>query len=327
MRSFVRLGLLACTATLPVAAQTSCSTSHLSAAATNVTAIRHKLHAQSTPADDGTVPAPVAAQLGELKDALADAAAAAFACAPASASAEQLQSGLAKALHANEATGPEALPQTKDGKDLGAYGSELAVQVFELFGTPRLFEVDFRYGIECGDDNLLLVYEAASDAAPDGWHRQLRWDAATYNSVGDALGDFVLLTPLSGDPQHPTWRYLVAHGHPGCGATPRPSHFDLDLLTPTINAGKPQLAWHFEHPYTQGAVIPRLATTEDTIEFRLTPGPPSEVSEKAAAPVEHPEVYRFHMTTDGRIEPSPSSSTNEGSATVSAAPEGSATRH
>ena len=322
MRPLVLLGLLALCSALPTVAQTACSPAELGSAARVVAVTRQKLHGQAVPESDPVVPAVVGEQLARLKDALTLAAHATFSCASPAASADQLQRQLADALHANLAQAAETTVQTRGGKELGAYGSDLAVQVFELFGKPRILEVDFRYGVACGDDHLLLVYEAAGDSASDSWHERLRWDTAQYRTVGDAIGDFVLLTPLTGSYKNPTWRYLVAHGHPGCGDTPRPSQFDLDLLTPTADPRKPTVAWHFQHAYTQGDTVPRLATTEDSINFQLVPAPPNGAEDnspggKAKASPPPATTYRFHLTASGRVEPSPAATSDEGSNSAS----------
>ncbi|HLI76074.1 MAG TPA: hypothetical protein VKV02_03945, partial [Acidobacteriaceae bacterium] len=313
MRLFVRFAILGLGSVAPLRAQGSCAPGALAEAAKTVAAVRHSLHGQSVGESDPVVPAAVAQQLMQLKDSLALAAEAAFACAPVTSTPDALQSTLSAALHANVASAAEqAVVDVKARRDIGAYGSDLAVQVFQLFGKPKFYEVDFRYGIECGDDNLLLVYEAAGDT--DGaWRKRLRWDAPTYRTVGDAIGDFVMLTPLTGNDQHPSWRFVVAHGQPACGKLPRPSQFDLDLLSPASDGSRPTVDWHFEHAYTNGTnTVPRLATTEDTIDVQLTSAP--EIPGKKPAKPPTVESYRFHLTADGRIEPSPASAESEGPA-------------
>ncbi len=250
------------------------------------------------PENDPNVPAQAAAQLGQMKQALASAADAAFACADGSASAEALQTQLAEALHANIATATGTV-ETRDKRDYGAYGSDLSVQVFQLSGRPKYVEVDFRYGVECGDDNLLMVFEAADDHASSRWHESLRWSAPAYATVSDALGDFAMLTPLTGSSKSPSWRFLVAHGHPGCGNA-RQSQFDLDLLSPTTDPAKPKVEWHFEHAYIEDHVVPRLATTEDTVEFRIQH---EGRTGKGAGPADAVESFHFRLTADGQLEP------------------------
>ena len=290
---------------LPAAASTqaSCSSSALPEAAKQVIAVRHQLHEQTVGENDPKVPATVATQLGQFKDALANAAQAAFACAPADVSPEDLEKTLATALHANQSSASETVIETKNKRDLGAYGSDLSVQVFPLYSSPRYFEVDFRYGVECGDDNLLLVFETGGAHATAGsphWQPVLRWGAPTYNTVADAYGDFVLLTPLSGFPGQRNWRFVVAHGQPGCGAATRPSHFDLDLLEPSDDPAHPQVVWHLEREYLR-AETPRLSTTEDTLTFELAP--PEKNGKTAKAPPMHGDTYRFQVGKDNQVQP------------------------
>ncbi len=328
MRPYFCLGLLALGSVLSAAAQTACSPGELGVAARTVAFTRQKLHSKAVAQSDPVVPSEIAGQLAQLKDALALAARATFSCAPWEVSPKQLQTKLADALSANLALAPETSVETRGGKELGVYASDLQVQIFELFGKPRIFEVDFRYGVACGDDHLLLVFEATKDSAPDSWRERLRWDSAQYKTVGDAFGDFVLLTPLTGSYKNPTWHYLVAHGHPGCGDTPRPSKFDLDLLTPTEDPERPTVVWHFQHAYTQGDTVPRLATTEDTIDFQIVPAAPSSAEDKSPdrtrKPLSSPaETYRFHLTASGNVEPSPLPRTDEGSTSAPTASQSS----
>ncbi len=309
MHVTARLALIATASTLPLAAQTVCTPPALNLAAKSVAAIRHTLHDSAVPEQDPTVPPAIAAQLTQLKDALTRAADAAFACASASAGPDLLQTTLANALHANLTPAAESSAITRNKQDIGAYGSDLSVEIFQLTNTPKFFEVDFRYGIECGDDNLLLIYEAVPGNTHPGWQQRLRWDAPTYKTVADALGDFVMLTPLTGDFRHPDWRFIIAHGQPGCSPAPRPTQFDLDLLAPSTDPAKPTLAWHFEHPYTQTqATLPRLATTDDGIDFRIQSGDPDPTSAHRSSKTSTPtgeEVYRFRLTGNGLVEPLP----------------------
>ncbi|MGI4827006.1 MAG: hypothetical protein ACRYFU_02280 [Janthinobacterium lividum] len=302
-------------------AQSACSVAALPQASKTAIAVRHQLQEQAVGENDPRVPPAVAAQLAQMKDALAQAADAAFACAPANAAPEDLEKILATALHANLAQASETVLVTRNKKDLGAYGSDLAVQVFPLFSSPRYYEVNFRYGVECGDDNLLLIYAANSGAADSGvagpatsvsgtttagttaWHPVLRWGAPSYTTVGDAYGDFVLLTPLSGFPGQRNWRFVVAHGQPGCAAAAGPSHFDLDLLEPTADPAQPQVVWHLEHPYRRSDV-PRLSTTEDTLTFEVSAPEKTGKSGGTANGKPNPAtVYRFHVGKDNKVDP------------------------
>lgn len=287
--------------------QTACSSAALPGATRAVALVRHGLHGVAVGELDPVVPPAVAAQLGRLKDALTASAVAAMACSPADITPEALQTTLATALHANLSGDSETVLVTPAHKDLGAYGSDLEVQVLPLSNTPRHLEINFRYGIECGDDNLLLVFRQNAGR----WQQVLRWDAPAYTRVSDAFGDFVLLTPLTGLPEHPNWRAVVAHGRPGCSAADSQDHgsrFDLDVLQPGPDPAHPTVAWHFDHPY-QGSDTPRLGTTEDTLTFELLPAPSTDKAngngrQKSSGTVSPAaQLYRYRIDSDNKVQP------------------------
>lgn len=311
MRPILPTVLFGFALSLSASSQTACSPGALPEAARTVASIRHGLHGVAVGELDPVVTPAVAAQLGHLKDALARAAAAAMACSAPAVTAETLDNTLAGALHANLSDAAETVLVTPSHKDLGAYGSDLQVQVLSLSPSPATFEIDFRYGVECGDDNLLLVYRLGS-TPNTRWGEILRWDAPAYHTVGDAFGDFILLTPLTGLPDGPNWRAVVAHGHPGCSTTENRSRFDLDLLQPSTDPAHPDVVWHMDQPYTRGD-SPRLATTEDSLTFELLPPEPEKpkfptktaqaASEIHAAGRASPrQIYRYRITADNRAQ-------------------------
>jgi hypothetical protein len=278
-------------------APAACGPGALSQAARSVITLRHQMHTEAVGELDPNVPARIGTQLAELKSDLAQAADAAFACAAPSATPEELQDKLAAALHANLSTAAETAV-IRGKNDVGAYGSDLSVQVFPLYNSPRFYEVDFRFGVECGDDNLLLVYRA-DPAGSARWQPVLRWGAPSYNTVGDAFGDFILLTPLSGFQGARNWRFVVAHGHPGCNGESAPSRFDLDLLEPTADPAAPTVAWHFSQSYRRSEV-PRLSTTEDTLTFQLRS---PDTAKGHTGQTTAAQTFRFHVTRDNKVEP------------------------
>lgn len=302
MHFMVRTALFGAALSLSAGAQVACSAGALPEAGKAVAATRHALHTVAVGELDPVVPAPVAAQLGRLKDELAGAAQAAMACAGSTATPEALQQTLAGALHANLSGDSETVLVTTTHKDLGAYGSDLDVQVLPLSNAPRYLEIDFRYGVECGDDNLLLVYKQA----PGGWQQVLRWDAPAYRNVSDALGDFVLLTPLTGFPGQENWRAVAVHGEPSC-STDKHSRFSLDVLQPAADPAHPTVAWHLDRPYRRGDT-PRLLTTEDTITFQLVPPAPEpgkgQAKGKSSDTAPFPrETYRYRMDKNNQVQP------------------------
>ncbi len=264
--------------------------------------LRHELYEQAVLENDTKIPATVAIKLGDLKAALAAAAQAAFRCAPASVTPEAMEKTLAEALGANLASAADTPIETRGKKELGAYGSDLAVQVFPLSGSPKYFQVDFRYSVACGDDNLLLVFVTGTGTGSPttaAWQEVLRWGAPAYHDVKDAYGDFLLMTPLSGFPGQRNWRFVVAHGQPGCGTAESPSHFDLDVLEPTADPIRPTVIWHLERQYQRNQV-PRLSTTEDTLTFEL--GPPEKLSKTAKVPAPT-DTLRYRIGKDNHVEP------------------------
>ena len=320
MRIAVSSALLGCALSFPAYAQTTCAATALPQAARVVAAVRHQLHGEAVGELDPVVPAPIAGQLAQLKNALAQAADAAMACAAPTITPESLQKTLADALHANLSAESETTLVTAAGKDRGAYGSDLDVQVLPLSSSPsspRYLEIDLRYGVECGDDNLLLVYKQtggakqADDKQPGGgWRPVLRWDAPGYRNIGGAFGDFILLTPLTGLADKPNWRVVVAHGQPSCYADDShsrfDSRFDLDLLQPGADPAHPAVVWHLERPYRR-TDTPRLATTEETLTFQLLPQATARPQEKSKSGNPHSaapaaQIYRYRVSSDNQVE-------------------------
>lgn len=298
------LGLLS---SVSAAAQPACDPMALPQAAHQVAELQKLLHDTAVPENDPEVPREVATQLMQLKDELQQAARAAFACAPGDAEPEAVQKTLTEALHTHP-PGAESTIETHGNKDIGTYGAELEVQVFPLYGSPRYYEVDFRYGVECGDDNLLMIFGADKPRDPSPWHQVLRWDAPRYTTVGDAFGDFTMMTPLSGFPGQRNWRFVVARGKPGCGPVNGTSEFTLDVLEPTADPAHPTVVWHLQHPYVRSQE-PRLSTTEDTLTFELSaPSQSSAKSTKAKVP-SHPDTFRFHISKDNHVEALPATDT------------------
>lgn len=297
MRRLLHFLLLPIVTSAAAGAQNSCVPKALPDASAAVARIRHTLHEEAVGEDDPRIPPAIGDNILQLKAALATAAEAAFACAPDDATPESLEGTLANALHANAAGGDTPV-ELRNGKETGLYGSDLGVQVFTLYSSPKYIEVDFRYGLSCGDDNLLLVFVKGSSPGP--WREVLHWGAPHYSDVGDAYGDFILMTPVAGFPSDRNWRFVVAHGSPACDAGKNVSHFTLDLLEPTPDSADPHVAWHLEHPYGRGEV-PRLSTTEDTLTFQLSA--PEGKGAKQNSSSSLATSYRFHVSKDNKVEP------------------------
>jgi len=210
------------------------------------------------------------AQIGALKNAIANAVAATMACTTTSEDAPAIQAKLAEALKANLPEKPfqpsvAKSDETSNGPvyDDQVYGAGIKVAVSAPANAIQLRAIEVSFGIECGDDTMLLIYATSAD----GWTEALRWQSPDYKEISGAFGDFFLVSILSGDDAPATWRAVVAHGTPWC--TSRFSGFDLDVLAPTADPTHPQIVWHTQRGYSRGDYESRLRSTGDIFEFRI----------------------------------------------------------
>jgi hypothetical protein len=211
-------------------------------------------------------------QIAGFKDTLVAATDAVMRCEPANATAEQLQKDLVGQFHANQPESPVADPFR--------YGANLQVKVSTAAAEPSLRIVELRFQIECGEDTVLLVYEpvrrssqvmSVSGAHVDsgtavGLVRTLRWQAAPYEEISGAFGNFFEYVVLPGQDGKP-WRLVVAHGTDWC--TSRWSGYKIDLIEP--QAGAVRLVWHDQQGYVRED-DPRLIARPNGFELRLDVG-------------------------------------------------------
>jgi hypothetical protein len=234
-----------------------------------------------------------------FKDSLAGATDVILLCESSNTPAEQLQKDLARLLHANQ-------PQPIQSDD--RYGGDLKVIVSTPVAAPQLRIVELRFTISCGEDSVLLVYEPSERNAqlissvgehvdsgmPNGLIRTLRWQAAPYDQISGAFGDFFQYVLTAGQNEKP-WRLVVAHGTPWCTSTW--SGFQIDLLEP--QPGAPRVVWHDREFYRRGDVAPKLTLRPNGFELR------AEVNT-----IEHDQlfrkgVYRYAVDDDTvrRVQP------------------------
>ncbi len=153
----------------------------------------------------------------------------------------------------------------EDAPTAGDFGGDLTVTVTTPYAGLLL--VDESFGIECGEDHMLLGYSNASGK----WRRILRWQAPPYDKVSGAFGDIFdieLLTPMhEGKPV-----LLVVHGTPWCTSTMSGFAMDTFAVDPTRNVSTP--FWHGEHGYRRADDVPPFAfslkTTHDGFEIRAS---------------------------------------------------------
>lgn len=217
---------------------------------------------------DTEVPPALRVKIAGFKDTLVAGVDAVMDCEAANATAEKLQKDLVGQFHANQ---PVA------SKIDWHYGANLQVKVTAPVAQTSLRIVELSFDIECGGDTILLAYELArrnsqvisvagahvDSGTPDGLGRVLRWQAAPYEEINGAFGDFfeyVVLPAQDGKP----WRLAVAHGEPWCTSTM--SGLNLDLIEP--EPGGAHVVWSTKQIYRRGDSSPRLVLRPNGFELR-----------------------------------------------------------
>jgi hypothetical protein len=173
---------------------------------------------------------------------------------------------LAEGLNANRKEADSVDSNTPESKMMdGIYGAGLRVKAKELLRTPLTLAIQVNFGVDCGGDNVLLVYAWKQGR----WQRVLLWQAPDYDTVGGAFGDFFeyQLIPHGG---REGWALSVAYGHPWCSS--RWSGFDMDVLEPIEGQAAPRVLMHLNEGYVRFEVEPRMKLMPDGFELRLEVG-------------------------------------------------------
>jgi hypothetical protein len=249
-------------------AQENCSHEALQDKATRVKSTQEKLLAVKV-GDEGMdtdVQPSTQKLIQEFKNVLAATVAEYMNCTPPAVSnVKQFEAGLAGLVGAN---GPEppthSTPREASEFVDQIYGSHLSLSVARPTAQSQLLSVKFTFGINCGDDNMLLIYERRNGR----WSRVLLWQSGNYSTSAGAFGDFFsfLFVPR-GEPVG--WVLAVAHGMPWC--TSRWSGFDLDVIQPSHGEMPQEVLFHREAGYVRSEeveMMPRAAG----FELRLTTG-------------------------------------------------------
>jgi len=253
-----RLLIVMCLAALVCSglhAESGCS---LGVTAGKASQLRTQLQAVRLAEDmQDTVDPNVRRDIHALKDALAAVTDARMACThDDSQGADAVQGDLAAALQANQP------PNNQVRADAPVYGSSLVVNVQRTATSPAMLLVQWGFGIECGDDNLLLAYAFRNGS----WLLLMRWQSKDYDKISDAYGDSFAYTALPG----PTPRLVVFHGTPWC--TSRWSGFGLDVLEPGKSVDTPHVLFHHGDGYVRGDFETVLKPRPDGFELRVEVG-------------------------------------------------------
>jgi hypothetical protein len=264
----------------PVLAQSACDTDLIvSALRTRQAQLAEgKVEEMST-----DVPELTRTRLSGLKDALAALVETTMHCTPAGADAAAIQTQLAKLMGTDR---PVA-------KDAPAYGVGLKVAVAAPANAPQLRAVTVSYGIECGDDSMLLLYEPG----PNGWKRTMRWQSPEYKQISGAFGDFFEYAVVPGIAPGAPVKIAVAHGHPWC--TSRFSGFSIDLLEGVTDGNAPKALWHRDEGYVRDEAAPRMMARPDGFELR------AQVGTIETEQLTRRGVFRYKVSGDAveRVQP------------------------
>jgi hypothetical protein len=267
-------------------AQQPCSQARLQSMANKVHAAEKDLRSFHVDEMEDAVPEQVSHKLDDLKSASAGLANAAMNCVSISATADEITTRLSKVLHGDQLT------QTKKpaGSGDSGYGYDLTVHAIRPPNASSLLEIDFSFGIECGDDHMLLVYASENGA----WNELMRWQAKPLEKISDAFGDLFVSAVLPGpDPGKTRPFVVVAHGKPWC--TSRFSGFNIDVLTPGPKPESPEVAWHTERPYSRGDYESRLKPSGDAFELRVN------AATMDPTVYERNVIYRYRIGERGQV--------------------------
>jgi len=240
-------GFLLLTLTTPLRADEACFQSRLNQLAAGVKDVQQQLLAVKVEEMDTSVPPSTPQQIRNFKDALAAAVDSYVECQQGSTVvAKAFENYLAVQLGANEperaaSTDPEKIPEQRPQ----VYGADLKLAVKKPDAKANVIGVQISFGVACGADTMLLLYEWRDQT----WRPVLRWQSGDYNEVSGAYGDFFeyVIVP---EAKPGKWAVAVAHGRPWC--TSRWSGFGLDIIE-TARGGVPQnLLFHKDGGYDRG---------------------------------------------------------------------------
>ncbi len=239
---------------------------------------------------DESVPPALQAQIANFKDALTALADAALSCAPADVDPKSIKLGLVSELHANRPVKQEVYDPKEPPQLDHIYGDEITVKVTRPTNPPKLLVVDLGFGIECGDDHVLLTYEYRDNK----WQQTLRWQSPDYDRVSGAFGDYFQYGVLP-QSDSPGWKLVTFHGFPWC--TSNLSAFYLDLLQPGEDSSPTVLA--HEKGYYRRDTEPVMKPAAGGIQLRMTG------NSLDGNIVMRPVIYRYLVVEDKleRVQP------------------------
>ena len=248
--------------------------------------LRRNLLAVDVVWDGPPFPASSSERFEQFKAALTRVADLTMACEATGTAPAALQKHLALMLHANR---PQPPQKVSDGENMykpekGILAGDLRVRVKPALTSLRLLTVEFNFGLECGFDSILIVYEQT----PEGWKDVLRWRSRNIEDVLQAFGDFFDYAVLPGDGGE-TWRVVALHGSPWC--TSNMSEFTIDLLAASSNADSPKVVQSVSREYRRWEQ-PKFSTQGNIFTLR------TEVDNDESDIMTRKAIFRYQLDGD-----------------------------
>jgi hypothetical protein len=227
MKSFGLL-IAAATLTLTSAAQAdTCSQRDITRTATMVLDTNRTLSALPVPEDKQTEVSPAGRKaISTMKDRLNDYTFATMRCAPKKIGAKDLQKTLAGFAGVKL---PQSGPARKPAANEATYGGEQAFDVRML--SPDTLGVSVRFGIACGEDTMLMIFERRNNA----WVETLRTQSTPYNKISGGWWAFDYGAARDKD-RH--WFIVTKNVAPWCSSTW--SEIRYSALRPGADATHPR---------------------------------------------------------------------------------------
>jgi hypothetical protein len=218
-----------------------CSRDAIQKYATDVRSSRQRLLATKIADDPDTSVSPgPQKEIHRLKDALSAAISAYLRCEEGdSVDLKAMETNLLGMMAVDEPKSTQ--PSEANQNDDSGYGKDLQIVISHPATEPKLIAVTMSFGMECGSDSLLLIYERKANA----WQESLRWQSGDYSKISGAFGDLFEYVVLPQDPGQ--WVVAVVHGTPWC--TSVWSAFALDLIQPKRDVSPQQVLQHMKYGY------------------------------------------------------------------------------
>jgi len=203
------------------------------------------------------VPPEAQIRIPKLKAAVQDFVPTVFACLPDDQDARPVERLLNRMAGVADLS-PNDQPSDINKPLSGFYGTPVHFEVTAQGNNREVFGVLAAFGVECGDDAVLFVFEREGKT----WIEKITATSNPYKSVGDAWGDL----QYSISPPDPTghWFVLLARDHPWCSS--RFNGIEIRILRPGATPGQPVVILNVNDGLNRGDINTRLSAKADMAE-------------------------------------------------------------